>query len=401
MIQYIDSYAAPFILLDSTQLANVKQMIVDGNASPRTMMAYKELLQEADRLLGIKNPTVIDKTIAPPTGDKHDYLSIGRYWWPDPNKSDGLPWIRKDGTTNPDTQTEAVDRKRLGLMIESSRVLSLAFYFSGKDVYARKAVSILKTWFIDEATRMNPHMEFGQSIPGYSEGRPYGMLDARAITFVVPDAISLLEDSQFWNSDLNSKMNSWFSAYLSWLTESDLGRQGFELENNHGSWYLVQVASLALYLENAMLVKEVVERAQTSLDHQLDKYGGQTHELARTKSFFYSCFNLEALTHIATIGSKVGLDMWNYKSKENKSLSLAIDYLAPGIQGKPWQHPSQNGPDISRLVPLLDKMSVHTKSEEYTILLREAISILNAEEKDTGQQNRTLQEMSLLSITDL
>ena len=28
--------------------------------------------------------------------------SVGPYWWPDPSKPDGLPYIRKDGHKNPD-----------------------------------------------------------------------------------------------------------------------------------------------------------------------------------------------------------------------------------------------------------------------------------------------------------
>jgi uncharacterized DUF497 family protein len=135
--------AAPFILLDSFELSKVKQMVHDGTASSRTMISYSDLLGQADESLTLRNPTVVDKTIAPPSGNKHDYLSIGRYWWPDPEVSDGLPWIRKDGVTNPDTQTAAVDRKLLGAMIEGIRCLSLAFYFSEEEKYAFKAISIV------------------------------------------------------------------------------------------------------------------------------------------------------------------------------------------------------------------------------------------------------------------
>lgn len=28
--------------------------------------------------------------------------SVGPYWWPDPSKPDGLPYIRKDGHKNPE-----------------------------------------------------------------------------------------------------------------------------------------------------------------------------------------------------------------------------------------------------------------------------------------------------------
>ena len=41
--------------------------------------------------------SVMDKQHVPPSGDKHDYMSLGPYWWPDPDKPDGLPYIRRDG----------------------------------------------------------------------------------------------------------------------------------------------------------------------------------------------------------------------------------------------------------------------------------------------------------------
>ena len=64
--------------LDTIVLAHVKQKLHDGTAPERTMSAYKALLSTADKLLLIKNPTVMDKTMVPTTGNKHDYLSISR-----------------------------------------------------------------------------------------------------------------------------------------------------------------------------------------------------------------------------------------------------------------------------------------------------------------------------------
>ena len=35
-------------------------------------------------------------------GGPHDYYSNGDYWWPNPDTKDGLPYIQRDGQTNPD-----------------------------------------------------------------------------------------------------------------------------------------------------------------------------------------------------------------------------------------------------------------------------------------------------------
>lgn len=393
----VEGVSAPFIQLDSISLAKVRLMIHDETASERTLVAYQNLLEEADQLLTIANPTVMDKSIDPPTGNKHDYLSISRYWWPNPKVPDGLPWIRKDGETNPDTQTDTVDRNRLGRMTQGVRNLSLAYFFSGDERYAQKATSMIHTWFLDDDTRMNPHMKFAQSVPGNPRDMPYGILDSRSVVMFVPDAINLISQSQHWTPNHQLKMTQWLTEYLAWLTESNLGKKGWELDNNHGSWYKFQVASLALYLGNHQLVKKTVELAQESLSQQLNELGGQIHEIERTRSFFYSCFNLEALTNIATIGDQIGMDMWHFESDEKKSLSLALNYLTPAIRGEDWPHPSKNGINLSYVVPVLSRMCAHSESTEWDTLLTRTISMLVEKEKITDLENNTLMELRLVS----
>ncbi|MEQ9021172.1 MAG: alginate lyase family protein, partial [Pseudomonadales bacterium] len=264
----------------------------------------------ANELLEMENPTVMDKTIDPPSGDKHDYLSISRYWWPDPQKEDGLPWIRKDGVTNPETQTDAVDRNRLGLMTEGVKYLSLAYYFTEDEQYARKAISMLNTWFLAENTKMNPHLEYAQSVPGNPKGRRSGILDGRLIALVIPDAIVILRDSPYWTDSFENGMQEWLTEYLNWLTESDLGREGAQQVNNHGSWYRLHVASIARFVGRNSVAENMIYQVRESLEEQIDEKGRQIHELERTRSFFYSCFNLKPLLMLAKIGDQLGVDLW-------------------------------------------------------------------------------------------
>src|SRR5260370_7836542 len=60
-----------------------------------------ELERRAAALLDLEPPTVVRKHTLPPSGDIHDYLSIAPYWWPNPDTADGLPWVQRDGHTNP------------------------------------------------------------------------------------------------------------------------------------------------------------------------------------------------------------------------------------------------------------------------------------------------------------
>lgn len=70
------AFSNPFIHLDSLSLVKTKLMIHDGTASKQTIAAYQKLLRDTDKLLKISNPTVVDKTILPPTQNKHDYLNV-------------------------------------------------------------------------------------------------------------------------------------------------------------------------------------------------------------------------------------------------------------------------------------------------------------------------------------
>ena len=372
----------PFILIDSNSLAKSKELIKNGTASEQTLVAYKKLIQNADKLLKIKNPTVIDKTILPPTGNKHDYLSLSRYWWPNPKTADGLPWVRRDGNTNPETQTDAIDRKRLGFMGASVWKLSLAYYFTNNEKYAQKAVSMIEIWFLNPETFMNPHLEFAQSVPGNPNKRATGILDGRSIVMYVPDAINLLSKSNYWSENHQTNITIWFTDYLNWLTESKLGIKGSKQKNNHVSWYRFQVAALALYLDKKPLVKEMVELAQNSLEEMLNNKGGQIHELTRTKSFSYSCFNLQALTNIAEIGNRIGMHMWHFESDNKKSLSLALNYLTPVIEGEKWSHNTINPIDLSYLVPILSQIVNNYKTDEYKNLLSKVLKIIEKNNKN-------------------
>lgn len=82
--------------------------------------AAKAVIREADKNLSATILTVMDKPLTPPSGNKHDYMSMGRYWWPDPTKADGLPYVRRDGVVNP--EIDKLDRIPLSKFTGSLRL---------------------------------------------------------------------------------------------------------------------------------------------------------------------------------------------------------------------------------------------------------------------------------------
>lgn len=386
-------HAVGFIQYDEAALQEIKQLIHSGKAHKNTLSEYKALLKKADGYLSVKEPSVMDKLFFPPSKNKHDYLSISRYWWPDPDKKDGLPWIRKDGVTNPSTQTDDVDRNRLGLMTNMTSTLSLAYYFSDDDRYAQKAASVIKVWFLNKDTRMNPHFQYSQSVPGNPKGRRSGILDGRLIPREIPDAMQMIARSPHWSNNNTLQMKAWLQTYLNWLTKSKLGKQGAKQTNNHGSWYNYQVTVLAYYLGDEALVEKMLEVVKQSYRFQFDAAGAQPHELKRTRSYFYSCFNLDAMTRVAEIGDKVGKPIWNYTSDEGKSLTLAINYLLPATTGAHWPYKTK-GVQPSYIAPILSRMSKHSDNDKYPQLLHKILADLSAE-KPTGEHSSIYSHFAL------
>lgn len=387
--------AEPMVQLDHDQITSVKDALQDDSVPQATQQAYHELLSEADALLDMPNPTVMNKTFFPPSKDKHDYLSISRYWWPDPTKEDGLPWIRKDGETNPSTQTDDVDRQRLGKMTAAVRKLGLAYFYSGNDAYARKGTSMVRAWFLDDATRMNPHLEYAQSVPGNPKGRRSGILDGRLIPLRVLDALVIFSHSPYWSKADNDEMNAWLTDYLDWLTQSDLGRQGAQQTNNHGSWYRFQIAALSWYLGNDAQTQAAIDTTKDSLSYQFAADGSQPEELERTRSFFYSTFNLEALTRIAIIADKAGSPIWNYTTAKGNSLTSAIDYLLPVAQGQAWEYPTP-GVDLAYLAPLLGRIATQSNDAKYADALHDIMQQLASNPENKAYQQVIYDDFALL-----
>ena len=99
------------VIWDRTQIDRVRSG--EYPANEKIELALENLRKTADKALKNDAYSVTHKKITPPSGDAHDYLSYSRYWWPDPEKPDGLPYIRKDGVVNRELIVKG-DRERLG-----------------------------------------------------------------------------------------------------------------------------------------------------------------------------------------------------------------------------------------------------------------------------------------------
>src|SRR5687768_14111455 len=362
-------------------LAVARAAVRRGDAGARP--AYEKLLEDADKELVAPIVAVTDKkTLLPPSNDPHDYFSLSPYWWPDPNKADGLPYIRRDGETNPESKRD-LDQPRVARMGQNVHTLGLAYYFSGDRKYADRAARQIRAWFLDAETRMNPHLRFAQLVRGNPNERGSGIIDTRWFIEAV-DAAGLIAQSKHWTAADQQRLQEWFRAYLTWLQTSPNGEHERVAVNNHGSWFAAQTGSYALFVGDTAAARAIVSAARARIGSQITTQGTQPIELERTRSMHYASFNVEALSRVAEMGRWVGIDLWRHQAPEGGSLIRAIDHLAPYIGEPRTKWPGQQIDDVE-LPPLV----LHLRRASYALGEPRYAPVLNRLAVDVVRSDRS------------
>ncbi len=347
--------------LDADALRAVRDRVTTAKF---TDPALDKLRKQADKALKQEPLSVMQKPMTPPSGDKHDYMSLAPYWWPDPTKPGGLPYVRRDGERNPEIKTMQ-DHEHCDEMITATYTLALAYYILQDEKYAAAATNLLRAWFLDPATRMNPNLEFAQAVRGKNDGRGTGLIETRRFSSTV-DAIGLLDGSKSWTAADQKGAQEWFAKYLKWLQSSKNGRDEAAAANNHGSYYDVQTASIALFTGDNELATKVLKKEPKRFLAQINKDGGQPLELERTKAQSYSTFNLTALFQLALLGQNVGVDLWSVQGKNGGSLRQALDFLTPYVTGsKKWPYQQIEEYKGNSITPLYLIASLKYHAPEY------------------------------------
>lgn len=326
--------AQPVQGIDLEAVEAARQRVEAGD--PTLVPAYEALLAEAEGLLDQAFASVVDKPVSAPSGDPHDYYSIAPYWWPDEDRDDGLPYVRNDGRRNP--ERDSLDNPALSAILDAVPTLTWAAYFSVDARYAERAAALVRMWFLDPATRMNPHLRYAQAIPGREEGRLFGIIDASSMPELV-DALVLLRQQGALSAADAEGLHAWFSTYLDWLLTSSFGREASAASNNHASAYDAQVAAVALYLGRDDVAREVLAAVPSRrIAAHVEPDGRQPEELARTRAYGYSLYNLFHLFNAADRAALVGVDVFGFATDDGRSLRAALDYLVP-YAGHPERWP--------------------------------------------------------------
>lgn len=340
------------VTIDFNQLAKSKQRIEKKDRD--YALAFDQLIGDADQALMFKPVSVMTKKDFPPSGDKHDYMSIAPYWWPNPNTATGVPYVRRDGEVNPETKN-FTDKTVLPGLSASIYHLALAYYFTGKEAYATHASKLVRVWFLDTATRMNPNLKYAQSVKGVTDGRAEGVIDSRHFMHII-DAIQLLKASKTWTKKDQLGMEGWVKEFIDWLGTSTIGKEEMNAPNNHGVWYDAQLLAYAGFMRDTSLVNTIYTRVVKRLDKEMDDQGSFPLEMRRTTSLHYSVFILTAYSSLATRFQQLGLDLWKANTASGKSLKKGFDFILPYLLKKQaWTGPQINEFKQAEAIPLLNK----------------------------------------------
>lgn len=343
MTRYATYIFAAFILMISFS-CSVRKAATAGK-DPVTNEVVNTLrvivLQQADWAMQQKPVTVTAESSARSEGNKHDFFSEGDYWWPDAANPSG-PYIQKDGMTNPDNFVA----HRLA-MIRFSKIvgaLASAYKITGDKKYAAQAMIHLRAWFIDQETLMNPNLQYAQAIKGRFTGRGIGIIDTIQLMEVAQGVIVM---AQAMNAGTVAGTKKWFADYLSWLMSHPYGKAEMEALNNHGTCFVMQVASFAKLTQDQKLLDFCRDRYKNVLlPNQMAADGGFPKEMSRTKPYGYAIFNLDAMAAICQIlsaGTGVGAatspaavqhNLWTYETADGRSVKKGIEYLYPFVADK-------------------------------------------------------------------
>ena len=270
--------------------------------------------------------TLVDFPSERSSGNKNEFYSEGRTWWPNPDNPDAA-YIIREGFTNPDAfRKHAALLERAGEIIPG---LTAAYLITNKDMYAEEATKHLKAWFIDPLTRMEPHMKYAQAIPNRRTGRDVGIYEALPLVEIlrsIPHLEKFLTDEEI------KSLRSWFEDYSDFLVDDPAGMSIRARKDTYGSAYLLQMCSIAAYLEDNFLLGNCRDYfTQYSLPY-FASYESPLSNSNVNRGFKDNIFlNADLLALVSHILTDNDFNVWEFKINTGQRIGDIVNYMYSGI----------------------------------------------------------------------
>jgi beta-galactosidase len=292
----------------------------------------QRILKAAEAALAQPPVTITSSRAKLSEGGLNDFYSNGDYWWPDPAKPDGLPYIQRDGQSNPGNFND--HRVAIRKLQDAVAALGAAYKVTRDDRYAAKAVELLRVFFLDPQTRMNPNFQFAQAVPGVSPGRGTGIIDGLHL-IEIPKAVEAMEDSAAFPPAVLDGLRDWFAALVQWMASSKKGRQEAAAKNNHAVAFYLQMAVFSEFAGDEVHLAECRRQFKTVfVPGQMVSDGSFPQELRRTKPYGYSIFQLDNMATLCQVLSRPDDNLWTFALPDGRGIQKAVEYLYPFLNDK-------------------------------------------------------------------
>ncbi|KAI0772940.1 chondroitin AC/alginate lyase [Trametes elegans] len=335
--------------------------VLSKNFSNVTVEAQATIIQWAKDLASQGPWTVTNKSVTPPSGNIHDYMSWAPYSWPDCSKVGNTtelapeevwktcPYYTRDGEFNPDGRL-INDVGAFGDLADAVLYNALAWALDGNGQYSANVAKFVKAWFLDADTAMNPNLDYAQLKrgPDGQVGQHTGVLDLKCMSKLVSGVLILRQGkASEWTSEIDTRLTNWTTSYINWLTTAKIALEEESAANNHGTFYYNQLAALQILAGDNDGAKQTLDKYfTTQYKWQIAENGDQVccaHanvplfqplETARTRPYHYRAYNLAAMITNAKLGAYVGYDAWNLTTANGTTIQSALDYALTQPAGK-------------------------------------------------------------------
>lgn len=293
---------------------------------------HDRILSDASNALTLEPVTITAYRAQLSEGGPNDFYSNADYFWPNPKTTNGLPYVNHDGQSDPGNFNK--HRECLRTLDDAVAALGAAYKMTGDDRYAAKAAELLRIFFLDPATRMNPNLQYAQAVPGVSAGRSYGIIDTLHM-IETPRAIEMMEQSPAFPPDVTAGLKKWFSDYVKWMRTSKNGVQESNAKNNHAVAYWLQVAVFAQFTGDESNLDACREHFKdVFIPQQMSADGSFPRELARTKPYGYSTFQLDNLATMCQVLSTPQDNLWRFQLSDGRGMRKGIEFMYPYFADK-------------------------------------------------------------------
>jgi len=219
-------------------------------------------------------------------------------------------------------------------MRDAVAALAAAYKITGDDRYVTKAVELLRVFFLEPQTRMNPHLKYAQAIPGKTPGRGIGIIDALHL-IEVPPAIQAMQKSSAFSPEVLTGLKQWFGELAEWMVTSKNGREEAATKNNHTVAFYLQLAVYAGFTGDEVKLAECRRQFKEAfIPNQMAADGSFPAELKRTKPYGYSIFQLDNMATLCQVLSSDRDNLWTFELADGRGIRKAMAYLYPFLADK-------------------------------------------------------------------